>query len=122
MRRRRGTSSVLARFGIAVLVCAAAGTTVLYAVTALGLLVCWLISVSVVSLAAYGYDKAIAGSGLTRVPEKVLLGLALAGGTVGAALGMVLFRHKTRKRSFWGRLLVIAAAQAILAVLLHVTL
>ena len=113
-RRRRGSSAAV-RFGIVVLVSTIAGTILLRAVTNLDLLWCWLIASSAVALTAYGYDKAIAGSDQTRVPERVLLGVALAGGTVGAALGMVLFRHKTSKRSFWGRLLLIAVVQAALA-------
>jgi uncharacterized membrane protein YsdA (DUF1294 family) len=34
------------------------------------------------------------------VPEKVLHGLALAGGSIGAYAGMHAFRHKTVKSSF----------------------
>jgi len=35
-----------------------------------------------------------------RVPEAVLHGLALVGGTPGALAGQAMFRHKTRKPSF----------------------
>ena len=65
----------------------------------------WLACSTVVTLAAFGYDKAIAGSNRTRVPEIVLLALTFFGGTLGALAGRALFRHKTRKthfvRSFW---------------------
>ena len=68
-------------------------------------LLVWLACSTVVTLAAFGYDKAIAGSKRTRVPEIVLLALTFFGGTLGALIGRVLFRHKTRKssfvRSFW---------------------
>jgi uncharacterized membrane protein YsdA (DUF1294 family) len=63
-------------------------------------LLAWLLSINVVALAYYGYDKARAGANARRVPELVLHGLVLAGGTLGAYLGMRLFRHKTIKSEF----------------------
>jgi uncharacterized membrane protein YsdA (DUF1294 family) len=60
----------------------------------------WLVGVNVVAFAYYGYDKSRAGSGGRRVPELVLHGLALFGGTLGAYAGMRLFRHKTIKGQF----------------------
>jgi uncharacterized membrane protein YsdA (DUF1294 family) len=56
--------------------------------------------VNLATLALYGYDKAIAGGTRTRVPEKVLHLLALAGGSPGALIAQTLFRHKTVKASF----------------------
>jgi uncharacterized membrane protein YsdA (DUF1294 family) len=60
----------------------------------------WLIAVNLVTILAYSYDKTVAGSTQTRVPEAVLLGLALAGGSPGAFVVMLLLRHKTSKRTF----------------------
>jgi len=60
----------------------------------------WLISLSIITFLLYGYDKAQAKIGGTRVPEVVLHGLALLGGFVGGWLGRFAFHHKTRKRSF----------------------
>ncbi len=48
----------------------------------------------------YGYDKRCAIKDKWRVPEKVLIGLALFGGSVGAYLGMTIFRHKTKHTKF----------------------
>jgi len=48
---------------------------------------------------ALGY-KAIAGKSLTRVPEIILHGLALFGGSPMAIVGQKVFRHKTRKAKF----------------------
>jgi len=81
------------------------------------LLLCWLISITLATFLTYGYDKAIAGSRRTRVPERVLLALTFAGGTLGALLGMGLFRHKTIKGSFRTKFWLVVAAQAILVVL-----
>jgi uncharacterized membrane protein YsdA (DUF1294 family) len=75
------------------------------------LLPAWLAGISVATLAAYGYDKVAARGARLRVPERVLLGLALVGGTPGALAAMVLFHHKTRKRSFLLRFLLIVGAQ-----------
>ncbi len=62
--------------------------------------VAWMLAWSVVTLGLYGYDKAQAKMGGGRVPEIVLHMLALVGGVWGAWLGMILFRHKTRKPVF----------------------
>lgn len=75
----------------------------------------WLISITIVTFIAYRYDKSIAGSDRFRVPERVLLLLALAGGTLGAIVGMFLGEnHKTSKAGFMLPFLIILAVQAVL--------
>ena len=102
------TSAVVC-FGIA-----AAGTLALRGtLTGLGWLQAWLATITGVTFLTYGYDKLVAGTGATRVPEKVLLALAFAGGTVGALLGMRLFHHKTSKESFLERFGLVVAVQAV---------
>jgi uncharacterized membrane protein YsdA (DUF1294 family) len=80
----------------------------------------WLAAVNVVTLLLYGYDKAIAGSRMRRVPERSLLLVALVGGSVGALVGMHVFRHKTSKASFrwrfWG---IVGVQAAIVAAYVH---
>ena len=61
----------------------------------LGLLV-YLIGVNVVAFFLYGIDKLKAKCHAWRIKESVLLGVALLGGAVGALLGMLIFRHKTK--------------------------
>ncbi|MDD5369486.1 MAG: DUF1294 domain-containing protein [Anaerolineaceae bacterium] len=78
----------------------------------------WLVAINLVTLLTYGYDKAIAGSGKMRVPETVLLGLGLLGGTLAALAAMQLFRHKTIKRTFQKKFWLVTAAQ-LAAVLLY---
>jgi uncharacterized membrane protein YsdA (DUF1294 family) len=80
-------------------------------------LVSWLISINVVTLLTYGYDKGIAGSKRTRVPERVLLLLAFIGGTIGALLGMYLFHHKTAKASFQYKFWLVVLVQIVPVVL-----
>ena len=60
----------------------------------------WLFLISVFTFFVYGYDKFQAKRGGWRVPEKVLHGLALAGGFMGGWIGRVVFHHKTRKPIF----------------------
>ncbi len=48
------------------------------------------------AFAMMGIDKAKARKGAWRIPEKTLFISAILGGSVGAWLGMYVFRHKTR--------------------------
>ena len=59
-----------------------------------------LIAVNLVSFALYGLDKLKAKKGLWRIRESTLLIVAALGGSVGALLGMEVFRHKTRHWKF----------------------
>jgi uncharacterized membrane protein YsdA (DUF1294 family) len=60
----------------------------------------WLFLMSVITFFVYGYDKFQAKRGGWRVPEKVLHGLAFAGGFMGGWIGRPVFHHKTRKPVF----------------------
>ena len=59
-----------------------------------------LLAVNAVTFLVYGWDKLCARKDWWRIPERVLLGLALLGGSLGAMLGMKAFRHKTKHRKF----------------------
>jgi uncharacterized membrane protein YsdA (DUF1294 family) len=76
----------------------------------------WLIAINAITFLTFGYDKMIAGTQHTRVPEAILLALALCGGTIGALLGMPVFRHKTIKASFRRRLWLVIVIQVALVV------
>ena len=56
----------------------------------------YLAAVNVVTFTVYGIDKSKARRGAWRIPEKRLFLLPLLGGSVGALLGMKVFRHKTK--------------------------
>ncbi len=60
----------------------------------------YLAVINVVTFAVYGIDKAKAKLNAWRVPERVLIGLAAIGGSVGAWCGMKTFRHKTQHTKF----------------------
>ncbi len=70
-----------------------------------------LVSINGLALALYGYDKRQAIVGGTRIPELVLHGVALCGGSPAALLGQRLFRHKTRKFRFQVAFVVIVLVQ-----------
>ena len=55
---------------------------------------------SIIEAALMGYDKQQSKVNGWRIPEKVLLGLGIAGGALGGLLGMRLFRHKTKRLTF----------------------
>ncbi len=60
----------------------------------------YLAAANVSAFAAFGYDKARAKAGKSRVRERDLMLFALLGGSAGACLGRWLFWHKIRKRGF----------------------
>jgi uncharacterized membrane protein YsdA (DUF1294 family) len=103
-------------FGVATLLVTIALSSALFLVVSSTLLRVWLIAVNVIALLTYGYDKAIAGGHQMRVPEVILLGLAMIGGSPGAFVGMLLFRHKTRKAAFLVPFGLIVALQGALLV------
>lgn len=77
-------------------------------------LISWLTAINLVTFLVYAYDKAQASRNGWRVSERELLILALIGGSVGALSGMFIFRHKTAKKSFQVRLVLILLFQAVL--------
>ena len=69
---------------------------------------------SLAAFAAFGIDKYRAIQKGRRIPERILLRLAVFGGGIGAFLGMKVFRHKTRHSRFAYGLPVIMTVQIIL--------
>ena len=59
-----------------------------------------LIAANLLAFALYGVDKLKAKKGAWRISEATLLLIALLGGSLGALLGMELFRHKTKHWKF----------------------
>ena len=74
------------------------------------------IAVNLISFALYGLDKLKAKKGLWRIRESTLLLIALLGGSVGALLGMEVFRHKTKHWQFKVLVPVFLAVHIALAV------
>lgn len=60
----------------------------------------YLIAVNVLAFAMYGVDKLKARHHWWRIPEWVLIMVAVVGGSIGAFIGMKCFHHKTMKPLF----------------------
>lgn len=60
----------------------------------------YLCVINIITFLLYGLDKQKAKQNRWRIPEKVLLGAAAFGGTIGALIGMRMFHHKTQKWKF----------------------
>ena len=60
----------------------------------------YLIVINIVTFLAYGIDKWKAKKG-RRISEATLLILAVIGGSIGALLGMKVWRHKTMHKKFF---------------------
>ena len=60
----------------------------------------WLLIINLFTFFLFGLDKWKARRHAWRIPERTLLISALLGGSIGALLGMLLFRHKTKHPQF----------------------
>ena len=63
-------------------------------------IIIYIVAINVLAFLLYGIDKLKAKTHRWRVPESVLLGAAAIGGSVGALMAMLLFRHKTQHKKF----------------------
>ena len=78
----------------------------------------WLLAISLVTFAYFGWDKRKAQTGSDiRIPEIVLHLLNLFGGFLGGFLGMQLFRHKTDLSKNY-----IFPAIILLALIIHIAI
>ena len=64
------------------------------------ILISYLLAATVSCFLFMGIDKKLAKSVSTRIPEKIIFFIALAGGSAGMLAGMYFFRHKTKKSKF----------------------
>lgn len=86
---------------------------------ALKVLGIYLAVINLATLVVFVADKTVAARGNDpgkRVPEACLLGLCLAGGSVGGLIGMYTTRHKTKKWYFVYGLPVFLALDAGLVI------
>ena len=85
-------------------------------------LLIYLAVINVVTFFMYGIDKIKAKRNKWRIRETALLGLAVLGGSVGAWIGMMVWRHKTMHKKFrYGIPLILIAQIALLFLFLHRT-
>lgn len=60
----------------------------------------YLVLINVLTFVIYGLDKNFARRGSFRISENTLFLFSLLGGSLGAIIGMIFFRHKTKKFKF----------------------
>ena len=78
----------------------------------------YLVVMNVLVVAVMWSDKRRARLHRWRIPEKVLFGVSLLGGSAGTWAGMYLFRHKTKHWYFVVGMPLILVCQAALAIYL----
>ena len=77
-----------------------------------------MVVMNVLGVAVLWWDKRRARLHRWRIPEKVLFGVSLLGGSAGTWAGMYLFRHKTKHWYFVVGMPLILVCQAALAIYL----
>lgn len=80
---------------------------------------CYLLIINALGFLLMHIDKQKAIKNQWRIPEKVLLGTALFGGSIGCIAGMKLFHHKTKHIAFWLGLPVILCLQIVVGIILY---
>ncbi len=83
-----------------------------------GLLMIYLVIINVIAFLTFGADKRRARRDKRRVRESTLFLLAVLGGSIGALLGMYVFRHKTRHWYFCVGIPAILILQIALPILI----
>ena len=80
----------------------------------------YLVVMNVLGVAVMWSDKRRARLHRWRIPEKVLFGVSLLGGSAGTWSGMYLFRHKTKHWYFVvGMPLILVCQEALAIYLVH---
>ncbi len=74
-------------------------------------------AMNLIAFSLAGIDKRRAKRHAFRIPESVLFLFALAGGSAGMLLGMLVFRHKTKKKRFMIGIPLILILQLALVIL-----
>jgi len=80
-------------------------------------IIIFLAIINIMTFLLYGFDKLSARLNWRRVPEKTLWLSAFLGGSIGAIIGMQLFRHKTKKTSFQFVFAILVLLQVALVIL-----
>ena len=72
-----------------------------------------LLTLNLLTFIIYGVDKFKAKKAKWRIPESTLLLLAVFGGSIGAWLGLQVWRHKTQHKKFYIGIPMILTLQVI---------
>jgi uncharacterized membrane protein YsdA (DUF1294 family) len=69
---------------------------------------------NVIAFMLTAYDKHLAKVQKQRISERTLLSFVFLGGTVGSGLTMLIFRHKTAKKSYLLKFWAIVIVQVLI--------
>lgn len=83
------------------------------------ILVLYMVVMNFLGFALMGVDKSKARRGTWRIPEKVLFGCSLLGGSIGTWAGMYVFRHKTKHWYFVVGMPLILIIQILLIIQIY---
>ncbi|WP_081897801.1 DUF1294 domain-containing protein [Flavobacterium sp. 83] len=72
-------------------------------------------TLNILSFIITAYDKRLAVTHKKRISEETLLSFAAIGGTIGSALAMYLFKHKTSKKYYLFKFYRIVFIQIVIA-------
>jgi uncharacterized membrane protein YsdA (DUF1294 family) len=85
------------------------------------LIAIYILVLNLIGYALMGIDKLRAKKRGFRIPEATLFVVAIIGGSIGTILGMIVFKHKTRKWYFTYGLPVILILQIALTIALFLS-
>ncbi|HOB19396.1 MAG TPA: DUF1294 domain-containing protein [Candidatus Atribacteria bacterium] len=77
-----------------------------------------LAGLNLLSFLTMGMDKLKSKRHAWRIPERTLFFLAVIGGSIGICLGMLVFRHKTKKPAFRYGIPLIIGLQVLVCIML----
>ena len=83
------------------------------------ILFCYLLIINALGLLLMHIDKQKAIKNQWRIPERVLIGIGILGGSLGCIAGMRIFHHKTKHLAFWLGLPLILFAQIMICIFLY---
>ena len=75
--------------------------------------------ISVVAIVLTVYDKNAAKKGRRRISERLLMWVAVLGGSAAMYFTMIASHHKTKKTKFMAGIPAIATVEAVLVLFLH---
>jgi len=80
-----------------------------------------IITINLITFTTLALDKRKAVKHKRRISEAFLLTLTFLGGTIGAILGMLIFRHKISKKSFLLKIGLIILVQILIIIIYNKT-
>lgn len=70
--------------------------------------------INIIAFVLIGYDKKLAKINKNRISEKTLLAFVAIGGAIGSGIAMLIFRHKTVKKSYLLKFWLIVIGQILI--------